>query len=88
MNPETILKLVLLLGVVLLVVAIGVRARLQEPLLLLRKPALALRAMLATREELAGHYRLSDLPGMALNSRPAISSLCHQHSQQKTEPRP
>ena len=47
MNPETILKLVLLLGVVLLVVAIGVRARLQEPLLLLRRPTLALRAMLA-----------------------------------------
>ena len=47
MNPETILKLVLLLGVVLLVVAIGVRARLQEPLLLLRRPALALRTMLA-----------------------------------------
>ena len=47
MNPETILKLVLLLGVVLLVVDIGVRARLQEPLLLLRRPALALRAMLA-----------------------------------------
>ena len=47
MNPETILKLVLLLGVVLLVVAIGTRARLQEPLLLLRRPTLALRAMLA-----------------------------------------
>ena len=47
MNPETILKLVLLLGVVLLVIAIGVRARLQEPLLLLRRPTLALRAMLA-----------------------------------------
>lgn len=47
MNPATILKLVLLLGVVLLVVAIGMRARLQEPLLLLRRPALALRAMLA-----------------------------------------
>jgi len=46
-NPETILKLVLLLGVALLVVDIGVRARLQEPLLLLRRPALALRAMLA-----------------------------------------
>jgi BASS family bile acid:Na+ symporter len=46
-NPETILKLVLLLGVVLLVIAIGVRARLQEPLLLLKRPALALRAMLA-----------------------------------------
>ena len=47
MNPETILKLVLLLGVVLLVIAIGVQARLQEPLLLLKRPALALRAMLA-----------------------------------------
>ena len=47
MNPATILKLVLLLGVVLLVVAIGMRARLQEPLLLLRRPALALRATLA-----------------------------------------
>ena len=47
MNPETILKLVLVLGVVLLVVDIGVRARLQEPLLLLRRPALALRVMLA-----------------------------------------
>ena len=47
MNPATILKLVLLLGVVLLVVAIGIRARLEQPLLLLRRPALALRAMLA-----------------------------------------
>ena len=47
MNPETILKLVLLLGIVLLVVAIGLRARLEEPLLLLRRPALALRAMVA-----------------------------------------
>ena len=47
MNPATILKLVLLLGVVLLVVAIGIRARLEEPLLLLRRPALALRAMVA-----------------------------------------
>ena len=46
MTPETILKLVLLLGVVLLVVAIGLRARL-EYLLLLRRPALALRAMIA-----------------------------------------
>jgi bile acid:Na+ symporter, BASS family len=46
-NPETILKLVLLLGVVLLVVAIGMRARLEQPLLLLRRPALALRAMVA-----------------------------------------
>ena len=47
MNPATILKLVLLLGVVLLVVAIGIRARLEEPLLLLRRPALALRTMVS-----------------------------------------
>ena len=47
MSPETILKLVLLLGVVLIVVAIGMRARLEQPLLLLRRPALALRAMAA-----------------------------------------
>jgi BASS family bile acid:Na+ symporter len=46
-TPATILKLVLLLGVVLLVVAIGIRARLEQPLLLLRRPALALRAMVA-----------------------------------------
>jgi len=46
-NPATILKLVLLLGVVLLVVAIGIRARLEQPLLLLRRPALTLRAMVA-----------------------------------------
>ena len=45
MNPATILKLVLFLGVVLLVVAIGIRARLEG--LLLRRPALALRAMVA-----------------------------------------
>ncbi|MCX7304899.1 MAG: hypothetical protein NTV73_11280, partial [Hyphomicrobiales bacterium] len=47
MNTATILKLVLLLGVVLLVVAIGIRAHMEEPLLLLRRPALALRAMVA-----------------------------------------
>ena len=47
MNPMIMLKLVLLLGIVLLVVAIGIRTRLENPLLLLRKPALALRAMLA-----------------------------------------
>ena len=47
MNPETILKLVLLLGVVLLVVAIGIRARLEGLQRLLRRPALALRAMVA-----------------------------------------
>lgn len=47
MNPETILKLVLLLGVALLVVAIGIRARQEDLLWLLRKPGLALRAMAA-----------------------------------------
>jgi BASS family bile acid:Na+ symporter len=41
------LKLVLLLGVVLLVLAIGIRARVEQPLLLLRRPALALRALAA-----------------------------------------
>jgi BASS family bile acid:Na+ symporter len=44
-TPEILLKLVLLLGVVLLVVAIGLRTRLERPLLLLRRPALALRAL-------------------------------------------
>ena len=47
MTPQTLFKLVLLLGVVLLVVAIGIRTRLERPLLLLQKPALALRAMVA-----------------------------------------
>lgn len=47
MGVEVILKLVLLLGIVLLVVAIGLRARLEDPLLLLRQPVLAARAMLA-----------------------------------------
>lgn len=47
MNPEMILKLVLLLGVVLLVLAIGIQVRMEQPLLLLRRPALALRAMVA-----------------------------------------
>ncbi len=47
MNPATILKLVLLLGVVLLVVSIGIRARLEGLQRLLRRPALALRAMVA-----------------------------------------
>jgi BASS family bile acid:Na+ symporter len=46
-NPAILLKLVLLLGVVLLVVAIGIRAPLKQPLLLLRRPGLGLRAMLA-----------------------------------------
>jgi len=43
----TVLKLVLLLGVVLLVVGIGARVPLQEPLLLLRRPTLTLRSLLA-----------------------------------------
>jgi BASS family bile acid:Na+ symporter len=47
LDPAALLKLVLLLGVVLLVVGIGTRARLEEPLLLLRRPPLALRALLA-----------------------------------------
>ena len=47
MNPATMLKLVLLLGVVLLVVGIGTRVKLEEPLMLLRKPPLALRSLLA-----------------------------------------
>jgi BASS family bile acid:Na+ symporter len=46
-NTAAILKLVLLLGVVLLVVAIGARARPAQTLLLLRRPALALPAMVA-----------------------------------------
>jgi BASS family bile acid:Na+ symporter len=44
---EMILKLVLLLGIVLLVVAIGIRARLVDPLLLLRNPQQAVRAVVA-----------------------------------------
>lgn len=47
MTPQTIFKLVLLVGVVLMVASIGIRARLEQPLLLLRRPALALRAMVA-----------------------------------------
>jgi len=46
-DPATGLKLLLLLGVVLMVVGIGARARLEEPLLLLRRPTLALRSLLA-----------------------------------------
>lgn len=42
-----LLKLVLLLGVVLLVGAIGLRVRLEQPLLLLRRPSVALRAGVA-----------------------------------------
>lgn len=47
MDPATILKLVLVLGVVLLVLAIGLRARPDDSLLLLRRPALGVRALLA-----------------------------------------
>ena len=47
MNPATILKLVLLLGVVLLVVCHRHPGAPGEPLRLLRRPALALRAMVA-----------------------------------------
>ena len=47
MTPQTLFKLVLLLGVVLLVMAIGIQTHLERPLLLLRRPALALRAMAA-----------------------------------------
>ena len=47
MEPASLLKLVLLLGVVLMVVGIGARVKLDEPLLLLRRPTLTLRAVLA-----------------------------------------
>jgi BASS family bile acid:Na+ symporter len=46
-TPQTFLKLLLLSGVLLLVIAIGLRVRLQQPLLLLRRPQLAWRAVLA-----------------------------------------
>ena len=45
MDPATILKLVLVLGVVLLVLAIGLRARPHDSLLLLRRPALGVPAL-------------------------------------------
>ena len=47
MDPTTLIKLVLLLGVVLLVFGIGARAQLEEPLMLLRRPQLTLRSLLA-----------------------------------------
>lgn len=47
MDPSTVLKLVMLLGVVLMVIGIGARVQLEEPLLLLRRPTLALRSLLA-----------------------------------------
>lgn len=46
-TPQTLLKLLLLSGVVLLVIAIGLRTRLRQPLLVLRQPQLALRAVVA-----------------------------------------
>jgi bile acid:Na+ symporter, BASS family len=45
LDPATILKLVLLLGVVLLVLAIGLRARPHESLLLVQRPELGVPAM-------------------------------------------
>ncbi|MGA8891892.1 MAG: hypothetical protein WB493_10005 [Anaeromyxobacteraceae bacterium] len=45
MDPATLIKLVLLVGVVLLVVAIGLRARPDESLFVLRRPELAARAL-------------------------------------------
>jgi BASS family bile acid:Na+ symporter len=47
LNGEMILNLALLLGIVLLVVAIGIRSRLEQPLMLVRTPALAARALVA-----------------------------------------
>jgi BASS family bile acid:Na+ symporter len=47
MDPATLVKLILIAGIVLNVVAIGVRARPQDALGLLRQPPLAARAMLA-----------------------------------------
>ncbi len=47
MDPATILKLVLVLGIVLLVLAIGLRARPDDSLLLLRRPGLGVPALVA-----------------------------------------
>jgi BASS family bile acid:Na+ symporter len=47
MSMDTVIKLGLVAGIVLIVFAIGVRARIENPLLLVRRPALALRAMVA-----------------------------------------
>jgi BASS family bile acid:Na+ symporter len=46
-DPSSVLKLVLLLGVVLMVVGIGARVQLEDPLLLLHRPRLALRSLMA-----------------------------------------
>jgi bile acid:Na+ symporter, BASS family len=47
METDTIITLVLVIGIVLNVFAIGLRSRLHDPVLLLRKPALGLKAMAA-----------------------------------------
>ena len=47
MDPATLVKLIIVSGIALNVVAIGVRARPQDALALLRQPALAVRAMVA-----------------------------------------
>ena len=47
MDIDTLTEIALLIGIVLIVLAIGLRARLEDPLLLLHKPALGLRAMAA-----------------------------------------
>jgi BASS family bile acid:Na+ symporter len=44
---STVAELVLVLGIVLIVLAIGLRARIADPLLLLRSPWLGARAMLS-----------------------------------------
>ena len=47
MKIDTIIILVLIIGIVLVVFAIGLRSRLKDPMLLLHKPVLGLRAMAA-----------------------------------------
>lgn len=47
MDPATLVKLIIVSGIALNVIAIGVRARPQDALALLRKPELAVRAMAA-----------------------------------------
>lgn len=47
MDTDTVITLVLVVGIVLLVLDIGLRSRLDDPLLLLRQPSLGLRGMLA-----------------------------------------
>ena len=47
MDIDTLTEILILIGIVLIVLAIGLRARLENPLLLLHKPALGLRAMAA-----------------------------------------